>query len=476
VGDTVTYTVTLTNLGPDTATNITVLDTLPAGITITSANVSTGTINVADRTWSISSLANGGTAIGILKGTVTSPTTTPNVVAITGADQFDPNTANNTATAAVTPQTADLSLTKTVDKPTPNVGGTVTFTLTLHNAGPDPATGVVVSDPLPAGLTFQGANPSQGTYDPATGVWTFGTLAANATATMTITALVVAPTTATNVAVASSSPFDPNLDNNTATATVTPQQADLALTKTVSNPTPNVGDAVVFTITLTNHGPNDATNVKVDDVLPAGLTFVSFSASQGIDDPAVGTWSVGTVPDGATATLDVEARVTAAGTYLNAVVVAASDQFDPEPNNNRDAAVVTAAQSDLAETKVASPRQATVGSLVTFTIAVNDLGPSVAMGVFVTDKLPAGLAFVSATPSQGTYSANTGQWTVGTLAPGAKAVLRITVRVTAAVTYRNTATVGFAGTDPDLSNNTATALVTGLPSALSKRNLLGSAF
>jgi uncharacterized repeat protein (TIGR01451 family) len=476
VGDTVTYKVTLTNLGPDTATNITLLDTLPAGITITSATVTTGTINAATRTWSIPSLASGGVAIGTIVGLVTSPTTTPNIVTITGADQFDPNLDNNTAEAAVTPETADISLTKTVDNRTPNVGDTVTFTLTLHNAGPDPATGVVVSDPLPAGLTFQAANPSQGTYDPATGSWSFGTLAANATATMTITARVVAPTLATNVAVASSSPFDPNPADNTATATVTPQQADLAVTKIVSNPTPNVGDVVVFTVTMKDIGPNDATNVTAHDLLPAGLTFVAATPGQGTYDSTTGTWTVGTVPCAASAALTIEARVTASGPQINVATITHSDQFDPNPSNNQGVATLSASESDLAVTKAASVRQATVGSLVTFTVAVHNLGPSVAMGVFVTDKLPAGLAFVSARPSQGAYSARTGQWAVGTLAPGGSAVLRITVRVTAAVTYRNTAVVGFAGTDPDLSNNTATALVTGLPSALSKRNLLASAF
>src|SRR5262249_37733380 len=148
---------------------------------------------------------------------------------------------------------------------------------------------------LPAGLTFQGANPSQGTYNPATGVWSFGTLAASGTATMTITARVDTPTAATNVAVASSSPFGPNLDNNTANADVIPQPADLALTKTVSDPTPNLGDAVTFTITLTNNGPNDATNVTARDLLPAGTTLVTATPSQGNYDPVTGTWTVGTV-------------------------------------------------------------------------------------------------------------------------------------------------------------------------------------
>jgi uncharacterized repeat protein (TIGR01451 family) len=476
VGDTVTYTITVTNNGPDTATNITLNDDLPAGMTFVSATPDTGTYNPVTGIWAINSLASGTTATLAIKARVTSPNPGTNTATITAADQFDPNPANNSASASATPLVADLSLTKTVSNPNPNVGDTITFTLTLHNAGPDPATGTVVSDPLPAGLTFQGANPSQGTYDHSTGVWTFGTLAANASATMTISARVDSPVGGTNVAVASSDTFDPDTSNNTATAETTPQQADLAVTKTVSNPTPNVGDTVTFTVTLTNHGPNDATNVTAHDLLPAGLTFVTATPSQGAYDSTAGTWTVGTLANGASVTLAIQALVTAVAPQANVVTITHSDQFDPEPKNDQSTATVSASQSDLAVTKVANVSRAPVGSVVTFTVAVHNLGPSVAMGVLLTDKLPPGLVFVSATPSQGTYSAKTGRWAVGTLAPGARAVLRITVRVTAAATYRNTATVGFLGTDPDLSNNTATALVTGLPSALSKRNLLGSAF
>ena len=83
-----------------------------------------------------------------------------NTATIATADQFDPDPANNTATATETPQQADLVLTKTVDNPTPNVGDTITYTVTLTNNGPDAATGVQVTDLLPAGLTFVAATPA----------------------------------------------------------------------------------------------------------------------------------------------------------------------------------------------------------------------------------------------------------------------------------------------------------------------------
>ena len=131
-------------------------------------------------------------------------------------------------------------------------------------------------------MTFVSATPSQGTYDNVTGVWTVGTVSAGAPPTLTITATVVSPDAQTNTAtISDADQFDPDTGNNTASATETPQQADLAVTKTVSNATPNVGDQITFTVTLTNNGPDAATGVQVTDLLPAGLTFVSANASQG---------------------------------------------------------------------------------------------------------------------------------------------------------------------------------------------------
>src|SRR4029079_621460 len=126
----------------------------------------------------------------ILRATVTGQTAATNTSTIAGADQFDPVTGNNTSSATVSPQVADLVLAKSVSDPAPDVGDTITFTVTLANQGPATAGGVVVSDPLPPGLTFVNAVPSQGTYSPTTGRWAVGTLAAGATATLVITAQV----------------------------------------------------------------------------------------------------------------------------------------------------------------------------------------------------------------------------------------------------------------------------------------------
>src|SRR5262249_44453270 len=157
---------------------------------------------------------------------VTGPNPGVNTATVSHADQFDPNTANNSASASTQPQSADLALAKSVDNPTPNVGDTVTFTVTLLNAGPITATGVTVSDLLPPGLQFVSAD--QSSYNSVTGVWTVGNIAANTTQVMHVQARVLNANVDTNTATIShSDQFDPNAGNNSSTSVVTPQQADL---------------------------------------------------------------------------------------------------------------------------------------------------------------------------------------------------------------------------------------------------------
>jgi hypothetical protein len=118
------------------------------------------------------------------------------------------------------PKQADLVLTKQVSPVEVIFGFPVVFTALVHNNGPDPATGVVVSDPLPAGLQFVSATPTVGSYDPSTGTWALGTLANGASASLQITVLVFALGPVGNTASVAATTFDPDLSNNQDTATV----------------------------------------------------------------------------------------------------------------------------------------------------------------------------------------------------------------------------------------------------------------
>src|SRR5262249_37195927 len=136
----------------------------------------------------------------------------------TGQSEPDPDTGNDSAAAAINAgPTADLGLTKSVDRSSPVVGDSVTFTVTATNHGPDGASGVVVDDLLPAGLTFVSATPSTGGYDSTSGAWTLGALAAAQTATLTVAATVNQTGAVVNQAsVAAQDQVDPNPLNNTA--------------------------------------------------------------------------------------------------------------------------------------------------------------------------------------------------------------------------------------------------------------------
>ena len=193
-----------------------------------------------------------------------------------------------------------------MDDPTPNLGDTITFTVTLTNNGPSPATNVQVTDLLPTGLTLVMATPNEGSYDAATGVWSVGTVALGPH-TLTLQAARGQPEQhQTNTAsITNSDQFDPNPGNNAASVTETPQQADLVVGKTVSNPTPNVGETITYTIRVTNAGPNNATGVTIEDILPAAISYQSSQATQGSYDPGTGTWTVGTVANAVTEILTI---------------------------------------------------------------------------------------------------------------------------------------------------------------------------
>ena len=162
VGDTISYTVTLADNGPNDATNVILQDLLPAGLTFVASIPSQGTYDPASGIWTVGGVANRSSAVLTIRATVVSPNPTTNTATITHSDQFDPNTGNNTASTVETPQHADLVLSKTVDNPTPNVGDTITYTVTVNDIGPGNATGVVVRRSPAGGLNLRFGHSQRG--------------------------------------------------------------------------------------------------------------------------------------------------------------------------------------------------------------------------------------------------------------------------------------------------------------------------
>jgi uncharacterized repeat protein (TIGR01451 family) len=121
--------------------------------------------------------------------------------------------------------------------------------------------------------------------------------------------------------------------------------ADIAVTKTVSNANPVIGDDDVYTITAHNNGPLAATGVTVTDVLPDGLVFVSSSASQGAYDPASGIWTVGSIAVGGSATLHITVKLAATGVITNTATKSGETQIDPNPANDSSSVTIKVASA-----------------------------------------------------------------------------------------------------------------------------------
>jgi uncharacterized repeat protein (TIGR01451 family) len=459
VGEPVVFTITAANLGPSDATGIVVTDAMPAGLSFVSANAAQGSYDAATGAWTVGALTSGSETTLTIIATVTAPGEIVNTATRTAADQTDPNPANNSAVAAINGQpSADVQINKTVSNATPNLGTPVTFTITAHNAGPNDASGVVVTDLLPAGLGFQSAMPSQGNYDPSNGYWTIGTIVAGSTQTLTITALVQTTGAVTNLAIKTAQvEHDPNPANDQSGVVVNGQAADIQVVKVVDEAAPTVGDTVTFTVTVSNNGPSAATGVVVNDLLPGGLSFVGAAASQGAYVPTTGEWTIGALGiagPSATATLTVSATVAQDGTWVNTATRTASDQTDTNAGNDSASATVVASPNANLSIVKTGPASATAGQNVIYTLAVTNAGPSAAQDVAIDDPTPAGLTFVSASAP----CASGFPCTIGTLAAGATTTVTATFAVPAGHggSIVNTATVSSSTLDPVPGDDSST--------------------
>ncbi|MFJ4965327.1 hypothetical protein ACIP6P_23230 [Streptomyces sp. NPDC088729] len=267
----------------------------------------------------------------------------------------------------------------------------------------------------------------------------------------------------------------------------------VVLTKTAAPTGPlEVGDVVTYRIRAANEGGGAAEALTLTDAIPPGTTYLPGSLRV-VDGPNAGPKTdrsgddqayydaggdrvVFHLGDGASSarggslanTADlpggttVEYRVTidrAAGgrSIANSATAAYENRLGPTPEalaatSNETVTEVNPA-ADLAVVKAADATTVTIGQTVTYRITVRNSGPNRATGVTVVDRLPDGLRFLSAEPSQGAHDPTTGRWTVGDLADGAGAT--VVVRAKAAVTGRitNTATAAGVEKDPDPTNN-----------------------
>ena len=234
----------------------------------------------------------------------------------------------------VDPAAADLAVAK-ADSPDPvRVGEPLTYTLTVTNNGPAEATGVTLTDTLPAGVDYVSADPDQGSCSELGGTvrCDLGSLAGGTSTTVRIVVTPTAPGTPCNTASVDADQDDPNPDNDSAEecATVEPAAADLAVAKADSPDPVRVGQALTYTLMVTKNGPADATGVTLTDTLPAGVDYVSADPDQGSCSELGGTvrCDLGSLAGGTSTTVRIVVRPTAPGQLCNLASVDA-DRDDP---------------------------------------------------------------------------------------------------------------------------------------------------
>ena len=321
VGDTVTFQITVTNNGANDASNVTLTDNLPAGLTATGNNgtVTAGSYVAGTGVWTIPSLANGASATLTIEGTVdagTEGSTITNTTTAATSDAFDPGTTGDDLNEAVTVINTivagddDFSSTSV-----PSTGG---------------STVSVFSDDTINGVVFANGDVSASIANDGglTGV------TINADGTLTIPSGAT-PGSYTIIYEICETADPDNCDTASVQVTIG-GVADLQTVKTLVSSTsePGVGDTVTFQIVVTNNGGDTATNVTLTDSLPAGLTATGNNGfvTAGSYVAGTGVWTIPSLANGASATLTIEGTVNAGtegSTITNITTAATSDQTDP---------------------------------------------------------------------------------------------------------------------------------------------------
>ncbi|MDX1996523.1 MAG: IPTL-CTERM sorting domain-containing protein [Thermoanaerobaculia bacterium] len=383
--------------------------------------------------------------------------------------------------------TGDVAITKT-DSPDPVTAGTnLTYAIAVTNGGPDPMADVEWTDTLPAGTTFVSLTSPGGwtCTTPAVGVGGTVTCSiasqvagtANFTLVVAIPAATAAGTVISNTADVTSSTADSNPGNDTATTTTTvATAADLVTTKTATPDPVAPGGALTYTITVVNNGPSDAQTVALADTVPANTTFQSLTSEPGwtCTTPAIGgtgavNCSIATLPVGTTATFTLQVQVSvgaAAGTIITNPATASTATPAGAGGNESDSVDVTvgAGSAEISLTKDDDIDPVLVGNPLTYTVTVNNEGPSAAANVVMNDPLPADATFQSLTAPGGWSCTTPAVGATGTVQcsiaslPIGSATFTIGVQATAGPTLTNTATVTSTTTDPQPGNESDTEL------------------
>lgn len=476
-GSEITWTVTLTNLGPADAIDATVSDAAPTGVVWTSitpdsalldCDADAGTCSTPDGV----SLPAGSAVEITYVGEIDPAFTDPSIdnTATVASTTTDPEPDNNSETVT-TPVgiSADLAVAKIAEDPAPVAGTETDWTITVTNVGPSLATDVELVDLLPAGVTFVELSPSAGLCELTTGRCELGDIAVGATITIGVTGLldpsIDADAELVNTASVEASSPDPTPDNDIATAASTAVTiADLAITKTATTPSAVAGGPATWLLEIVNLGPSDADDVVLADGLPLGVVAASVTASTDTGSCTVAdgdvTCDLETIPLGGVAIVTIAGDVASSidpGVIVENTASVSTSAIDPTSDNDESTdSIGITASADVSVVKSFIGDDLIAGaSTATWEIVVSNNGPSDAADVVVSDELPDTASAVSITSTAGLCDLDAMSCELGVLADGATEIVTVTAQVASdhVATLGNTATVVSDTPDPDPDND-----------------------
>ena len=390
-GDNVNYTVTVTNDGIGDAKDVVVRDVLGEGLKFVSA---TGnyTFDEVTRTvtW-IVDLAKGESKVFSV------------IAIVSGYGNVTNSLVVGNKTTGVNVTVPEIIPDKTVDNEIPNFGDNVTYTVTVTNDGIGDANNVVITDVLDKGLKFLNATGNF-TYDEKTGTITWIVdLDKGETKTFNVNVTVLGYGVLPNTVA---------VGNKTAVRNIT--VPEIITVKEVNSSDIHIGDEITYTITVSNSGKINATNVVIRDILPEGLKFINAS-NGGVYDPVTGiiTWILN-ITANSTVDLTVDVCVNKSGNITNTVNVG---------NKTSNCTIESGDIVDLEIHIVADKSEIYVGDNIVYTVTVINNGPSDAINTIANILIPNALSIFSYDATKGTFDITSGNWSIGNLTNGEKVVL-----------------------------------------------------
>ena len=457
----ITYTITVVNNGPDKSFNVTVGDLLPDGVKFISSN---GQYNPDTGVWFVGDLDNNESAILKIVVQVIKVGNIINNVNVTGTGH-DTNLTNNNASVSVNvPESVLLNITKVANSTIIVAGENVGYTVVINNYGPSVASDVVLKDIFSSNELLNLQYSLNGVdwldYNEAINL---GNIDVGASVTVYFRAKVngsVRGDVLNTVNITTS--VDDARGNFTDNETVKViANTTLAVIKDAEIKALNPGDTAHFVITVIAGGSSDSLNVKLEDILDAGLLDVK-SATYRINGGNLTDYtqiiSLGNMHTGSKIVVDIYAAIL--GTTGQDIFNCVNVTSDEHPEGNTSNTTIHVNIADLEIIKIVNNATPNYGDEITYTITVRNNGPDNSTNIKVSEVLADNFKFISANASKGYYDLTNGVWAVGNLTNNETAKLVITVKIVKTGFIQNNVSVNGTGFDPNVTNNNATVNIT----------------